>query len=140
MVLETRAITGVTGVPKNTSGLLRTAGPGRPRGSKNRVPPTVKDAFHTVYHQILSEEPDLIMAAVYRGLQSKKPQETYPYLQLASYYGYGKPVETVKHQGDAQHPMTVVLELHGTSSSDQKATSTVVVSPPTVIGPLKALP
>jgi len=141
VVLETRAITGVTGVPKNTSGLLRTAGPGRPRGSKNRVPPTVKDAFHTVYHQILSEEPDLIMAAVYRGLQSKKPAEAFAYLQIASHYCYGKPVETVKHQGDAQHPMTVVLELHGTtSSSDPKATSTVMVSPPTVIAPIKALP
>ena len=118
---------------KNTSGLKRDAGPGRPAGSKNKIPATLKAAFQTVYHQLLSTAPELFEEALERGIKSKKPQEAFAYLQIASHYVYGKPVETIKHQGDAQHPMTVVLELHGTSEA-QKSTSTVVSVP------LKALP
>ena len=127
--------------PNTLANLKRTAGPGRPKGAKSKVPLTIKAAFQTVYHQLLQTAPELFEEALARGIKSKKPQEAFAYLQIASHYCYGKPVETVKHQGDAQHPMTVVLELHGTtSSSDPQPSSTVVVSPPTVIAPIKAPP
>jgi len=129
------------GIHPNSRANLKTGGPGRPKGAKSKVPLTVKAAFQTVYHQLLQTAPELFEEALARGIKSKKPAEAFAYLQIASHYCYGKPVETVKHQGDAQHPMTVVLELHGTtSSSDPQPSSTVVVSPPAVIAPIKALP
>jgi len=119
--------------PNSLKNLKRTAGPGRPAGGHNLVPSTFKASIAELFRRIASEEPEIIHAAIRRAFTSLKPTDAYPYVQLAAYYLDGKPVETVKHQGDAQHPMTVVLELHGTSA-EQKSTSTVVTVP------LKALP
>ncbi len=121
--------------PKSRANLKR-GGPGRPPGTKNKIPATIKAAFQTVYHQLLKEEPEVFEAALRRGITSKKPTEAFAYLAIASHYVYGKPVETVKHQGDAQHPMTVVLELHKTPAPDASSTGTLPVQLPTI----KALP
>jgi len=123
----------------NSRANLTPGGPGRPKGAKSKVPLTIKAAFETVYHQLHSEHPELFEDALRRGIESKKPTEAFAYLAIASHYVYGKPVETIKHQGDAQHPMTVVLELHGSSSSDQQSTSTGAVTSLVTV-PFKALP
>src|SRR5712691_5150830 len=107
------------GIHPNSRANLKPGGPGRPPGTKNKVPATFKASISALFRRIASEEPEIIHQAIRRGFTSLKPTDAYPYVQLAAYYLDGKPVETVKHQGDAQHPMTVVLELHGTNSEQK---------------------
>src|SRR5881296_2038216 len=66
--------------------------------------PSIKALFKAV----VSQDPLRVQAMIERGLTTGDPTKAYPYIQLAAHYLDGKPVETVKHQGDAQHPMTVV--------------------------------
>jgi hypothetical protein len=85
-------------VPRNTSG-LRKGGPGRPKGSKDRVPRSFKASLFSVFDRLETERPDLFEAAVIAGLEAKPPA-SFQYLQLWAHYREGKPTEKVEHSGD----------------------------------------
>jgi hypothetical protein len=92
----------------NTTGLKRTAGPGRPKGSKDAVPKSFKASIKRVFEDLATDEPDLIRAAVLRGLRGR-PRESFPYVQLAAHYIDGKPADTVKLESPHASPCVVVL-------------------------------
>ena len=80
---------------KNTAGLKRDAGPGRPKGSKNKVPGSVKASFRKVCEDIGAEQPDLIRKAFERGLTARPPH-SFSYLQVWAHYTDGKPKDTIE--------------------------------------------
>ena len=90
--------------------------------------PSIKALFKAV----VSQDPLRVQAMIERGLTTGDPTKAYPYIQLAAHYLDGKPVETVKHQGDAQQPMRVIFELHRLSDS--------AVTLPSSTSSIKALP
>jgi len=87
---------------------LRRGGPGRPKGSKDRVTRTFKASIRQVFEEIASEDPDLIKTAVLRGLRGR-PRESFPYVQLAAHYIDGKPADTVEVKSKSGSPCVVVL-------------------------------
>lgn len=82
-----------SGQPQN----LRRGGPGRPRGSRDRVPRTLKASIKRIAADIAGKDPDLIENAIRDGLKAKPPA-SFQYLQLAAHYLDGKPGETVEHK------------------------------------------
>lgn len=93
----------------DTSGLKRDAGPGRPKGARNKVPASFKASIKKVFEDVATDDPELIKAAVLRGLKGK-PRESFPFLQLAAHYIDGKPADTVNVNGaQAATPWVVVL-------------------------------
>jgi hypothetical protein len=61
------------------------AKPGRRKGSKNKIPRSVKALILGICEQIVTENPELIRRALVAGLTAKPPRSC-PYLQLAVYY------------------------------------------------------
>ena len=51
-------------MPRNTSGLMK----GRPKGAKNLVPPSFKQALRAVFEEIHDDTPALIRRAVERDV------------------------------------------------------------------------
>ena len=58
-------------MPRNTSGLRR-GGPGRPKGRKNKIPSTFKQALQGVFETIHANRPELIQDAIEAGLKQEK--------------------------------------------------------------------
>ena len=79
---------------RNTSGLKRNAGPGRPKGSRDKVPRSVKASLLQIYTTLETDHPDLFQSAIIDGLRAKPPA-SFPYLQLWAFYRHGKPKDTV---------------------------------------------
>jgi hypothetical protein len=68
------------------------AGMGRPKGSKNKIQKTAKDAIALI--------PDSdVLSAIKRGLAARPPASA-PYVKLVTEYKWGKPQETVEHTGE----------------------------------------
>lgn len=88
----------------DASRLPRQAGPGRPKGSKDKVPRSLKASFRIVYEKICKENPDLLRKAIEAGLRGK-PKEAFPFVQLGAFYLDGKPTET--HEHHIPEPVTV---------------------------------
>ena len=84
-------------MPRNTSGLKRDAGPGRPKGSRNKIPPSLKLSFRKVCEEIGVDEPQLVREAFRKGLAARAPQ-SFPYLQIWAHFTDGKPKDTVEVQ------------------------------------------
>ena len=102
-------------MPRNTSGLKRDAGPGRPKGRHNTVPTSFKRSLAGAFEQLEHEQPDLFKAALEAGLKAKPPR-SFQYLQLWAHYRLGKPADTINvHASDAT-PWVVVLSSPGTSN------------------------
>lgn len=95
-------------MPRNTSGLKRSAGPGRPRGARNKIPGSFKASVRDVFEQIATADPELVKAAILRGLKGT-PREAFAYVQLAAFYLDGKPADTVNINSPNQAPCVVVL-------------------------------
>lgn len=55
---------------------------GKPVGAKDTVPRSFKASVKAVYEQIVSEDPDILKAAVLRGLQARKPKEAFAYVRM----------------------------------------------------------
>jgi len=68
---------------RNTTGLRRGAGPGRPPGSRNKVSGDFKKALRDVFEEIHTTHPTLIRRAVEKGLRARPPG-SFQYLQLQS--------------------------------------------------------
>ena len=103
-------------MPRNTSGLKRDAGPGRPPGAKDKVPKSFKASIKQVFEDIATSDPELIRTAVLKGLKGK-PRESFPFLQLAAYYIDGKPAD--KLDVTMPPPVTVINRFYGVSSTDE---------------------
>lgn len=69
--------------------------PGRPLGAKDKLPRSAKASIKKIFEEVGSTDPEMIRAAIMRGLQAEPPK-SFPYLQLAAAYVDGRPVETVK--------------------------------------------
>ena len=67
----------------NLKNLKRTAGPGRPKGSKDSIPRTFRASIKKVFEDIATTEPKLIKKAVREGLASVPPK-SFAYVQLAA--------------------------------------------------------
>lgn len=67
-------------------------GPGRPKGSRDKVPRTFKASVRAIFAEVAEEQPALLRDAILRGIQADPPK-SYPYLQLAAHYLDGKPAE-----------------------------------------------
>lgn len=101
---EGRVARGCT-VP-NTHNLKRDAGPGRPKGSKNRFPRSLKASVVRVLEAVVSDDPELVAQAILRGLRGK-PRESFPFVQLAAHYLDGKPKESIDLNGNLQMPTII---------------------------------
>lgn len=55
--------------------------PGRPKGSKDVVPRTFKGTVKRIFEEVATENPDLIHAAIVKGLKAPAPK-SFQYLQL----------------------------------------------------------
>ena len=88
----------------NQQNLKRSAGPGRPKGSKDSIPRTFRASIKKVFEDIASTEPTLIEKAVRAGLASAPPK-SFAYVQLAAHYLDGKPTDKV----DLTHSGAVTL-------------------------------
>ncbi len=78
---------------KKTGG--RDFGPGqggRKKGSKDKIPRSVKASIATIYEEIASDTPEIIRDAIVRGLKAPPPK-SFPYVNLGALYLDGKPTE-----------------------------------------------
>lgn len=86
----------------------RRIGPGRPKGSKDRVPRSFKSGVIAAYERIESDDPQLIERAIRAGLEGKQP---FPWVSLYAQYTASKPKERVELTGKDGDPLTVLLYL-----------------------------
>ena len=70
------------------------AKPGRRKGSKNKIPGSVKALILGICEEIVTENPELIRRALIAGFTAKPPRSL-PYLKLVAHYLDGKPREHV---------------------------------------------
>ena len=96
---------------RNTTGLRRGAGPGRPPGSRNKVSGDFKKALRDVFEEIHTTHPTLIRRAVEKGLRARPPG-SFQYLQLALAYSLGKPANKLELSGQVELP-TIINHFHG---------------------------
>lgn len=102
----------------NTQNLKRDAGPGRPKGSRNKMPRSLKASIVKVLEMVVDTNPELIKKAVLRGLAGK-PRESFPFLQMAAHYLDGKPKESIDLNGNVQMP-TIINALRDASAKKGK--------------------
>ena len=99
-------------MPRNTDGLWR-GGPGRPKGSKDSVPRTVRASVKSVLEEIATDHRDDIREAILKGIKSRPPASL-RYIELAAHYTDGKPADTVTLKGPAVlPPIQVILHPDG---------------------------
>lgn len=85
---------------KNNGG--RRKGAGRPKATEEQKAINgSREAIASVYGSI---EDFWIHAA-------KESKKDFRYFKVIAEYAFGKPVETIKHQGDAEHPMQYEVKL-----------------------------
>jgi hypothetical protein len=84
-------------------------GPGRPKGSHDKIPRSVKASIRAVFEEVATEDPELIRRAVRAGLEAPPPK-SFPYLQLAAFYVDGRPVEDIKLQIEPPKPVVMRQE------------------------------
>ena len=101
---------------RNTQNLKRDAGPGRPKGSKDKVPRTFKASIKAAFEKIASDDPQLVEDAILKGLRGR-PREAFHYVQLAAYYLDGKPKEQLEVSGELAMP-TIINRLRQSATSD----------------------
>lgn len=96
--------------PQNKN-LKRTAGPGRPKGSRDKIPRSFRASVAQLYRDLADEQPELYRDAIERGLRSEPPK-SFPYLQLAASYIDGKPRDHIDVDlTDARIPLEVFREI-----------------------------
>ncbi len=93
-------------MPRNTSGLKRSAGPGRPKGSQNRA---TKEFKQWAENFLKSEA--YRRSAEQRILRGRSPQLEVYIAQLM----YGKPKDQVEMSGTVQMP-TIINRIRSTPS------------------------
>lgn len=78
-------------------------GPGRPKGRKDHVPRSFKEALKRAFEDVWNDDPEIVKAAIRWGLAAKPPS-SFQYLQLMHFYTLGKPAETLKLKGQVIGP------------------------------------
>ena len=73
-------------------------GPGRPKGSRDKVFRTFKASVRTIFLDVAENDPALLREAIILGIQATPPK-SFPYLQLAAHYLDRKPVERLQIKG-----------------------------------------
>jgi hypothetical protein len=97
----------------NTQNLKRDAGPGRPRGSRNKVPLSVKASIKAVLEEVAVSNRDEIREAILKGIRSRPPHSL-RYLEVVAHYVDGKPADTVTIKGQTiLPPLQVFLHPDG---------------------------
>lgn len=97
---------------RNTTGLRR-GGPGRPKGSKNKLTGCAKASVRSVMEELTCLHIDEIRAAFLKGINAKPPHSL-RYLEVIAAYIDGKPTETIKLKGPAiLPPLQVFLHPDG---------------------------
>lgn len=74
---------------------LRRGGPGRHKGSRNRLSVT---SLREMFAELEQQHPDLLKTTLIRGLQARPPA-SFPYLQLCVHYLVGKPKDVLAVEG-----------------------------------------
>lgn len=68
--------------------------PGRPKGSKNKLPRSVMQTMREICEKIISSENTTLRSALMRGVRSH-PRFAFNYIRLLAEYNEGKPKETL---------------------------------------------
>jgi hypothetical protein len=97
-------------------GLKRDAGPGRPKGSKSKVPSVMR-----LCADLILKEPTLIVDAFRRGLTAKPPV-SFPYLKLMTDHWDGQPAPTLP-----EGPAAVSFTLHLSQGSPPALTTGPII-------------
>jgi hypothetical protein len=71
---------------------------GRKKGSKNRIPRTLKQSIDQICQELVDTEPGLLRRAFRRGINARPPA-SYAYLQLIAAYTVGRPAERLEIKG-----------------------------------------
>lgn len=87
------------GTPEN---LKRTAGPGRPKGSRNRY-----SLAHKQFLELLGSDPEYRDSFWRRAIRGDSSID-----RMILDHVIGKPTERVEHSGEVRLPTKVVFELH----------------------------
>lgn len=107
-------------MPRNTDGLKRSAGPGRPKGRRNTVPGSFKASIRGLYEKLAKEEPALFEAAIRRDLSNRRGTAAFHHVQLAAFYLDGKPKDRIEHSGEVGGGIpTIVNVFTDTDHTDQ---------------------
>ena len=72
--------------------------PGRPKGSKNKVPGSLKATVVVILAELAAEDREQWKQTI-RDAIREGGRVAFPYIQLAAYYLDGKPVDRVNIQG-----------------------------------------
>lgn len=80
-------------VGKKTGGRdFRPGQGGRKKGSKDKIPRSVKASMRAIFEDIATNDPQVIRDAMIKGLTAPPPK-SFSYLQLMAHYLDGKPAE-----------------------------------------------
>jgi len=107
-------------MPRNTSGLRR-GGPGRHKGSKDRVPRSFRASIRRMYEHLVTTEPQLFEDAIRRDLQNRRGVAAFHHVQLAAHYLDGKPADQVNLSGEVNGGLPVVIINDFTTDGRDKA-------------------
>ena len=76
----------------------RHTGPGRPKGSKDSIPRSVKASIRLACERIGKKHPKLIEERILAGVNHEDMRIAFPYIQMVAHYIDGKPKETHEHK------------------------------------------
>lgn len=88
-------------MPRNTSGLKRDAGPGRPKGSRDKHPRSAKRAIEALLEDF-GNDVALIESVIRKGLTARPPT-SFPYLRLIVEQNAGAPEQDVNVRTVVKH-------------------------------------
>jgi hypothetical protein len=78
---------------------------GRRKGSKDKVPRSLKMSIVRICQEVVTQDPALIRRAIRNGLKARPPA-SFPYLQLAAHYLDGRPGVRVEVKGQIAPQMS----------------------------------
>lgn len=95
----------------------KSRGRGRPLGSKDTIPRSVKGSIKRIFEEVATDNPELIRKAIEDGLKARAPKSA-PYLTLAAAYVDGKPRDTVAVENADGTPVVFTLVLKEGAGAD----------------------
>lgn len=85
---------------------------GRKKGSKDKIPRSVKASIAAIYEEVASDNPEIIRDAIVRGLKAPPPK-SFPYVNLGALYLDGKPTERSDVADDLASMLANAARLRG---------------------------
>jgi len=89
-------------------------GPGRPPGSKDSIPGSVRSSIKALFEELGQDHPETYRRAIEKGLRAS-PRDSYRFVQLAASYLDGRPHEhiTVERSGaPSQVELSTMRQIH----------------------------